>query len=184
MHFLKAIAMMAPLAIISWTAMTAASPAPPPSSSPTPKPIAKPPKQQLISTLNKKFTLAVLAPDSKGKINLKVSDPVILNQYGLFSDQYVSLPLVGLANLAPTVFSLKNKKLRAEGSEGSSEASEATLLPDQYEISLLGLRSFVFFPDVGTKPVNFTAVQASDSYGRTFLRLGRDDGEFFSFSLP
>lgn len=129
-----------------------------------------------ISSLSDKFTLTVLTPDSKGKINLKVSNPVILKSYWLFSEVLVSLPRVGLANLGAQTFSLKNKKLSAEG-------SEASLLPVKYEISFLGLRSFLFDPDERAGPydsINFTAVHTTDSYGRRFLRLGAGDGEFLS----
>ena len=138
--------------------MTAAAP---PS---TGKDAAKP---KLISTLEDNFTIRVLAPDSRGNLNLQNSNPLVLNVVGLARPDSVTVPFTGLANVDAPVFSLKNKKLIA----GSSPA---TLLPKDDD----GLSAFVFFPGIPTEPVDFIATEALDSYGNGFLRLGSGDGKF------
>ena len=160
MQFLNAAAIMA--IAFSLPAMTAKSGA-------TPKCVAD---SKLLTSVPQKFSLAILAPDGKGRINLQVADPVIVIPYGLYSGISIDVPQVGLANVDPTIFSLKNKKLITGG-------SDAEFLSDDRELSYIGLRSFVFnsnFPD--DEPANFTATGACDSYGRSFVRLGGADGEF------
>lgn len=126
-------------------------------------------KPKLISTLKDQFTLRVLAPDSKGKINLKHSDPLIAELPELEKPGFTVYPETALANTDATVFSLENNKLIL----GSYTAA---LTPSDTNI-YGGFRSFVFASDVETEPVNFTATKASDSYGKSFLRLGSDDGK-------
>lgn len=130
--------------------------------------------RKLISSLTKHFKLAVLAADRKKRINLKASHPVVVHRYGNLSGVNVSILLAGLANDVGTEFSLKNGRLITNG-------TEASFLSRRPNFNLTGLQSFIFFPDERTRdynPINFTAVETSDSYGRTFLRLGGDDGEF------
>lgn len=62
--------------------------------SPTPKSVTEP---RLISTLTENLTLAVLDPDSKGRIILGISDLVVLGQCGVFSALSVSVLFVSLA---------------------------------------------------------------------------------------
>lgn len=130
------------------------------------------PQSKILSSVPGKFSLAVLAPDSKGRIDLMASRPVVLEIYDIFSARYVDVPRIN--QLDSTFFTLKNKTL----SVGDLEAS---FLPEEYEIAdFRGLQSFIFNPDLyfDVKPARFTATGACDSYGRSFLRLGGPDGEF------
>lgn len=139
------------------------------------------PNPKIISSLTDSFTLAIVAEDRDGRNNLKNSNPVILSTVGLFSGVEASRPAVDTANLSksnPVGFLLKKGKLIFEG------GSEAALLGPRAKPNVRGLRQFLFDPKpdpsfVPLEPINFTATGACDSLGRSYLRLGTEDGEFF-----
>lgn len=150
---------------------------------------------KLISTLHDNFTLVVLITNEKDELNLEKSDPLLISTF-VFSKvpllidpnscddgicdpraidrgfDYIqaTIPVTGLANIHPTTFSLKNKKLSTGGFDFELLSDNVKINPD--------FDSFVFASDLPTVPINFTAVGTSDSYGRKFLRLGADDGKF------
>lgn len=153
------------LALFSHCVMTASSPS-------GPKYTAKPTP---ISTFANEFTLAVLAADSEGKIDLTKTDPLIRSPSNPANPSSLDLLFTAYANVKPTVFALKNQKLSAGNDVLGFAAPEI-------ETTGYGYRSFLFNPSgkIFAEAVNFTAVPTSDSYGRSFLRLGTDGGELKS----
>lgn len=159
MQFINAIALIT-LASFIPTTTTAASPAPF-------RCVANP---KPLSDLPKKFTLSVVLPDHRGRYDSKGSNPVVVQRDGLFSARYGELPFFNQRKTTPTVFSLKNEKLLVKD-------SEAALLNIFASPSLTGLLEFAWNTDLAKTPLNFTATRACDSYGKSFLRLGGNDGE-------
>lgn len=127
-------------------------------------------KSKVIFDLSRNFTISMLAPNANGKYDLKVSKPIVARLFGLFSDTFPDLAFYNDEESPPTTFSLKNKKLIEKG-------FEASILPGT-EVSFLGLETIAWNSPLVDTPLNVTAIEEHDSYGKRFLRLGGNDGEF------
>ena len=183
MKFLNVIAVMAiAFSLPAMTARPFSSPKSKPTSTVKPNSIVKPratstvkstptPKgPTILPSVPGEFSLQVLVPNERGKISLTDSRPVKIESDDVLSGAESDFPRVD-GDGKPAIFSLTDKKLFKEG-------FEATLLDKYYTFPSNGLRNIVWYGFRNDDIARFTAVKAVDSYGKNFLRLGADDGEF------
>lgn len=135
------------------------------------------PDSKVLGTLAKNFTLRVLVQDDRGRVDLKVSKPVIFGSYETVSGATSDALIVGSAGAQAEVFELKNNRLLNSSPYFTYNLGLEN--PD-YEPNPNGPRSIVRAGSLGAKAYDFTAVQACDRYGRGFLRLGQNRSEFIT----
>lgn len=142
-----------------------------------PKCVADP---TILSSVPRKFALAVLGYDDQGRINSSFVTPVALSELSLSTGQFVFTPFTGPKCV--TIFSLKNKKLFALNSEAAFFPAE------ENSLAKVGAQLPLFTPFLKDIPalINatealFTVREACDSYNQKFLRLSGPTGESLSF---
>lgn len=167
----------------------------------------------LPSSSGRQFSLAVVIPDEKGKIDLTASRPVVVKPYEISATNVVSVPTIDLTSPTgpingwatydpnPDVLNVPDvTRTRFLLEDGIltlvNTGTKASFIPDEYK-NIAGFRDgsqvVGFDPDPRSNitQARFTATQARDSFGRSFFQLAGPDGEsarllleYVDYSLP